>query len=226
MGMPNSVHKFSLLFSCGLLLIGGILVLFLEKGQMVIWLDQLHRPWLDQLVVGLTNLGNGIWVGVFCLVLCFFRYKYAIVLMLIGLLQLVLVAFLKQVVFWGAPRPLAYLEEGSLNNLVEGIRIHHLHSFPSGHTVTAFSLCFFFALLINRKSIAAILIFLAFLIGLSRVYLAQHFLVDVLAGATIGALLSGACYSLARHYSLFWQHPLLNHSLLRKRNLEYPTELT
>ncbi len=206
--------------------VGGAIALIFKRGQMVIWMDHLHRPWLDQLVIGLSNLGDGIWVPIFCIALCFFRYKYAILLAVIGLLQLVIVAFLKQIVFHGSPRPLVYLNAGSLNNLVEGIRIHHFNSFPSGHTVTAFSICFFLALLINRKTVAAGLALLAFSIGLSRVYLAQHFLIDVLAGAFIGTLLSGSCCALALRWKKFWQYPSLNHSLIRKRTLDHPIKLT
>lgn len=220
----STPHAFLFPFSC-LMAVGGSIALLFKKGQVVIWLDHIHRPWLDQLVIGLSNLGDGIWVPIFCVVLCFFRYKYAVVLAVIGLLQLVIVAFLKQIVFHGSPRPLVYLDAGSLNNLVEGIRIHHLNSFPSGHTVTAFSICLLLALLINRKSAAVGLALLAFLIGLSRVYLAQHFLVDVLAGALLGTLLSGSCYALALRSTKFWLHPSLNHSLIRKRVSEHPTKL-
>jgi undecaprenyl-diphosphatase len=60
-------------------------------------------------------------------------------------------------------------------------------SFPSGHTITAFSVAlslsvFYPALLIG-------LLFCALSVALSRILLGMHFLSDVLAGAAIGSVL-------------------------------------
>jgi undecaprenyl-diphosphatase len=63
-------------------------------------------------------------------------------------------------------------------------------SFPSGHTITAFSvavsLSFFY------PNLAAGLLFCAISVGASRVVLGMHFLSDVLAGAAIGTALAFA----------------------------------
>jgi len=68
-------------------------------------------------------------------------------------------------------------------------------SFPSGHTITAFSLAV--SLSLFYPSIAPGLIFCAISIAASRVVLGMHFLSDVLAGATIGtALAFGAVWLL------------------------------
>jgi membrane-associated phospholipid phosphatase len=58
------------------------------------------------------------------------------------------------------------------------------HSFPSGHTATAFATATVIALLHPRLRWPAFA--LAALVGLSRVYLGVHFLFDVLAGAALG----------------------------------------
>lgn len=59
-------------------------------------------------------------------------------------------------------------------------------SFPSGHSVTAFALAFVLSRAYPR---CAFLFYgVASLIALSRVYLAQHFPSDVVAGAAIGIL--------------------------------------
>jgi undecaprenyl-diphosphatase len=61
-------------------------------------------------------------------------------------------------------------------------------SFPSGHTITAFSV----ALSLSHfyPNLAAGLLFCAISIAASRVLLGMHFLSDVLAGAAIGAILA------------------------------------
>jgi undecaprenyl-diphosphatase len=60
-------------------------------------------------------------------------------------------------------------------------------SFPSGHTMTAFSI----ALVISYyyPSLQAPMFFLAVSIAVSRIVLGMHFLSDVLAGMVLGAAL-------------------------------------
>jgi undecaprenyl-diphosphatase len=74
-------------------------------------------------------------------------------------------------------------------------------SFPSGHTMTAFSI----ALVVSYfyPGLEGPLYFLAGSIGLSRIVLGMHFLSDVLAGAVLGsalgiaAIVTFAAYGLA-----------------------------
>ena len=63
-------------------------------------------------------------------------------------------------------------------------------SFPSGHTMTAFSI----ALVLGYfyPSLQAPLLFLAASIGVSRIVLGMHFVSDVLAGMVLGAALGCA----------------------------------
>jgi undecaprenyl-diphosphatase len=63
-------------------------------------------------------------------------------------------------------------------------------SFPSGHTMTAFSI----ALVVSYfyPSLEGPLFFLALSIAVSRVVLGMHFLSDVLAGAVLGVALGCA----------------------------------
>jgi membrane-associated phospholipid phosphatase len=65
-------------------------------------------------------------------------------------------------------------------------------SFPSGHTVTIFTLTgiliFYFRSLIVRIS----LIFLALAVGISRIAVGVHWPADVLAGAALGTLFATA----------------------------------
>lgn len=73
-------------------------------------------------------------------------------------------------------------------------------SFPSGHTMTAFSiavvLSFFY------PPLQPALYFLALSIALSRIVLGMHFLSDVLAGIVLGVALG--CASLTGFASLGW----------------------
>jgi membrane-associated phospholipid phosphatase len=53
--------------------------------------------------------------------------------------------------------------------------------------MTAFGAAIFLALLSRNALIGFVTLFLALLVGCSRIYLLQHFLMDVAAGALIGA---------------------------------------
>jgi undecaprenyl-diphosphatase len=57
-------------------------------------------------------------------------------------------------------------------------------SFPSGHTMTAFAV--WGTLLIGLPSLSHLYLFIAILIGLSRVFLGLHYPTDVLVGALLG----------------------------------------
>lgn len=73
-------------------------------------------------------------------------------------------------------------------------------SFPSGHTMTAFSI----ALVVSYfyPTLEGPLYFLALSIGLSRIVLGMHFLSDVLAGALLGTALGVASIVTFASYGL------------------------
>jgi membrane-associated phospholipid phosphatase len=87
--------------------------------------------------------------------------------------------------YFDIPRPPAVISPDIIH--ITGPAIH-AHSFPSGHTVTAFTLAgilmFYF-----RSVIARLLItILAIAIGLSRIAVGVHWPSDVLAGASLGII--------------------------------------
>jgi len=81
------------------------------------------------------------------------------------------------------PRPQAVLDTEAL------VRIgppYMMHSFPSGHTATAFTVAGVAALTVRRARTAALFLILAFLVGLSRIAAGVHWPADVAAGALLG----------------------------------------
>jgi undecaprenyl-diphosphatase len=69
-------------------------------------------------------------------------------------------------------------------------------SFPSGHTITAFSVAV--SLSVFYPELAVGLLFCAISVATSRILLGMHFLSDVLAGATIGTGLAYAAVWVVR----------------------------
>jgi undecaprenyl-diphosphatase len=60
-------------------------------------------------------------------------------------------------------------------------------SFPSGHTITAFAVCY--PLMQHYPDAAPMLLFCALSVASSRIILGMHFLSDVVAGGVIGSLI-------------------------------------
>ncbi len=87
----------------------------------------------------------------------------------------------------GEPRP-AKVFEGEVLHFVEGVHLNYVNSFPSGHTATAFALFLFLASLTKNKGLQLFYAIIACLVGYSRTYLSQHFVVDITFGAILGIL--------------------------------------
>lgn len=200
----------------------GVVVLLLAlsmivpKGQDVLWINGNHTGRLDLLMSLVTNLGDGMIFIPVILFLLFVRFQYALMAAVIGTAHGVLIAIAKQILFYGMPRPKSVLDH-SLLHFVPGVNVHAINAFPSGHTTTAFCLALFLALLINKKSATLLFVLLALLVGYSRIYLLQHFLVDVAAGAMLGSLTT----------CIVWQalHTRSNHPWMNLRlsvNLKKP----
>ena len=78
---------------------------------------------------------------------------------------------------------------------VEGVEIYQgATSFPSGHTMSAFAIYGLAAFLFENPTLKAIFALIAVLIGISRIYLIEHFPEDVLVGAIIGLMIGATVY--------------------------------
>jgi membrane-associated phospholipid phosphatase len=113
-----------------------------------------------------------------------------------------------------APRPLTWFAANMPEielPLVEGVRMNYWYSFPSGHTTSFFALFFVLSSIITSRVtndhqrrlgifLQCIFFLLAALGGYSRIYLSQHFALDVFAGALVGVLITIVCYAIFRRY--------------------------
>jgi membrane-associated phospholipid phosphatase len=77
--------------------------------------------------------------------------------------------------------------------------VEHGHSFPSGHTATAFAGATMLAVYLPRYRVP--LLALACLVGLSRLYNGVHYATDVIAGAALGAAIALLLRAAARRRS-------------------------
>lgn len=187
-----SLRKNYFLYLTGFLLLAGTsLLLFLKKGDLELFVNKhLTYPVLDVFFKYFTHLGDGAFLVVFLIIFLFVKFRYALILVIISVLQLSLVQLIKRVLLPGMARPRVYLEKYDLH-FVEGVDVFYAHSFPSGHTATAFSLCLLLSMIFHKqKSLQVFLFLMAFLILFSRIYLLQHFLEDVFYGAILGIFIT------------------------------------
>jgi len=187
------------------LIIGGLGLFALNHGDLLIYLSENRTPFGDFFFRNVTKLGEE-WSYIFFVGLfIFIRFRYALLIPITGLI-VTIISFLTKSYFL-QPRPSVYYKKlGTLAdlNLVEGVRlVKGLTSFPSGHTMSAFALFTIIALLSNRNRGTAILLFLlAVAVGLSRVYLVQHFLRDIYLGAILGVGIGVFLYGWQLSYSI------------------------
>lgn len=175
----------------------GILILVLGKNGTFQLINSNHNEIADQFFKYFTHYGDGLmWapLGIYCY---FYRRKYFIAVVAGVIVSTIIAQFLKRVVYPDELRPISYLSEIFPVHVVDGVKMRKVHSFPSGHTTTAFAMALIMSYIINRKFWSVILPILALLAGYSRVYLGQHFPTDIFAGMCIGiisALLSLLIY--------------------------------
>ena len=168
-----------------LALVGQFLYRF-PKGSFLLWLNRGHTPLKDVFFKYYTNLGETysylIPLGL-SLYYEWFPWWSVIVLLL---MESGTVHFFKKLVRKGEYRPKRYFRQMIDLHYVKGVKVHRINSFPSGHSATAFAITNYLNLFIDNPLIGILLIVIAVLIGLSRIYLCQHFLRDVFAGSMVG----------------------------------------
>jgi len=177
-----------LIFMVAAVLLLSSPLLLIDKELPTLWINQYHTAFLDHLFYYFTYLGDGLILIPVVIFLLFKRYVWAGLFTFFTIFEAVLVQLvLKKWLFAHIERPASYIPHFDSLHQVAGVNIHHLHSFPSGHTQTIFMIIIFIALA-SRKNVYlnSFLILIAVFTALSRVYLLQHFFVDIWFGALIG----------------------------------------
>lgn len=182
-------------FTCFLLflIIGGIILSQINKPDTIFFFSERRSSFGDLFFSYFTKVGEEIFYLIFFIIFLFKKIRYAILIPLVGGVVMVISTILKN--HFKHDRPLMFLENMDLDsqvNFVEGIKLYTGQtSFPSGHTMSGFALYGMIAFIISGKRIWGVLFFvIALLIGVSRIYLVQHFFQDVYVGGTIGVLIS------------------------------------
>lgn len=176
------------------LLLGFASLYLFGKIDTFLFLNGLRVTWLNYFFILCTFLGDGIFVVLLGLFIIFYFKKKQLGIQVIVSYAVsgIIAQLIKDKI--NAPRPASVFNNGEIYYFVEGLELAKQYGFPSGHTTSAFALATTIILVTRTKKYQVPLFFFACIIGFSRIYLAQHFLIDVLCGAMLGTICSILIY--------------------------------
>lgn len=192
-----------LFVTVGANVIGGILEPVNQSVRR--WVMEDRKPLLIHLYTAISFVGDKTPLTILCVAAGWFlipgKRWWVPLVVLCALGTMVLVDWLKAT--YAVVRP----ETGLLTS--------KSHSFPSGHTSGTAAIAFFFAYVAIRNNVkpfafAAGALLLTVLVGVSRVYLDEHWSSDVVGGWVVGAAIAAA-------FSAVYEW------LLRHQRTTYPT---
>lgn len=180
----------------------GIYIVFsTDKYNLHLEINSFHSLTFDYFFKYATYLGDGM-VFLVAVLIVLWKRKEMFTVFLLGSLMTLLTSFvLKNYICYNYPRPNEVF--GDRLHLIVGEHMRHWHSFPSGHTMSAFAMFFLMILFTEKIYLKWIWLLLALLVGMSRIYLSQHFFEDVMGGSLLGFIIAVFAYLLGTKFSIF-----------------------
>ncbi|MGB0390691.1 MAG: phosphatase PAP2 family protein [Salibacteraceae bacterium] len=194
------------------LVFGAYFLLSFNRIDTHIICNQFVQEKLNPFFIYSTYLGDGNAILIVAIALLFFSFKHAIYVGMAGAFSGSITGLLKNYAFDDVHRPhymfKFFVDRYDLNLVLPPAEMHIHNSFPSGHTTGAFCLMVALMLVLNKPKLAILFFLVALIGGLSRVYLSQHFFVDIYFGSmvgTFGALTIWKLFAfLDSKYSVTW----------------------
>ncbi|HAP00835.1 MAG TPA: hypothetical protein DCQ93_02810 [Bacteroidetes bacterium] len=188
-----------------------------HRGELELNWNQQHTVFADYFFSYITWLGSGWSFAIFVFAMLFVDRRKFFVSLASSLLVLITVTLFKQYFYPGEPRPLSFFNDSVLVHIPDGEEKLFYGSFPSGHTMSAFSMLFLASVFFSNRYMQLFLFMLAIITGLSRIYLMVHFIEDVLLGETLGVLLTILVLVIAE---IYFPSEKINRPLIRIRKNE------
>lgn len=175
------------------IIVSIFLLIFFSKADGFYFLNFYHSYFLDFIFIYFTYFGDGFFCVAIALLLFLFKKRFLALMVLSsyalsGIIAQVLKYFILEA------RPAIFLKATTYKYFIENVTLHNFHAFPSGHTASAFALVAVLSFAAKNKNFSLLFLLLAIMVGYSRIYLAQHFMDDVLIGAIIGVLSAIVCW--------------------------------
>lgn len=202
----------------------GVLLVVIPKGELHLILCDHHTEVLDWVIPAYSNIVN--WLPyVLIVALLFYKAGWSCLLAADIILTTAIVQPVKHLVC--APRPITWFAihvPDVMLPTTPGVTMHEWCSFPSGHTTNFFVVACVMALLVKdywcqradkgecmshqaEGAIEVVLVLFASVGAYTRLYMSQHFALDVFAGMAIGMGCTMALWLMAQKWVIdrrFW----------------------
>lgn len=190
----------------------GLALIYIPKGELHLLLCDRHTHARDIFYRYYTTLAEWLPYVICVALLLFTKIGHGVFASTTMLLSTLLTQVCKHIV--NAPRPVTWFTEHFPDiqlPLVDGVHMNLWYSFPSGHTTSFFAMTLAVCILITKSlsakrsnsdsgltaiAVQLLLFFAATLGAYSRIYLSQHFAMDVFAGLLVGILSTLAAYAI------------------------------
>lgn len=201
MKTKNSITKSPFIALLGFFVIIGAVVLFLiEKGDFVLFCSENRTPFFNVFFKITTKIVEEKIMFLILAILLWFRFGTAFMTALTWGVGGAIAQSLKRV--FAFDRPASFFQETeTLNFITSGVSYYF--SFPSGHTTAAFAIFSMIAFCSDKKWVHILCFFIALMVGFSRIYLLQHFFMDIYAGAILGTGVSYLLFAGMKKYAIF-----------------------
>jgi len=166
---------------------------------------------LDVFFQVITNMGDGVFIVLISIVFLFINVRIALLQLISYASSGIISLLLKYSFFEESHRPYYFLKDDPTFHKIANFTYHISNSFPSGHTTSIFALMTIFALVYQQSKLVSVAFFLcAILVAFSRIYLSQHFLIDVVAGSFIGLACAFGVFRIFNHKLVKLNSSILN----------------
>lgn len=172
------------------LMAGGVFLSLTSRENSHLILNQFFYDSFHSFFKYITHLGDGLLAVLVVIIALFFSFKSALQIGITSVIAGGLTQLLKNFVFDSIDRPSWFFKHFSENSIrtIDGMDLNIHNSFPSGHTTTAFALYVSIILLAKNTKWTILFTLIALVAAYSRVYLSQHFFIDIYFGSLIGTI--------------------------------------
>ncbi len=176
----------AVIFSLVLALIILSFSLYLGKNEFFLLLNTDLGRAADYFFLCFTNCGDAaLWSVWLIIIFTTKRQSLSPLILFSFILTTIFTQAFKYIFLPVEARPSTAFTDLSQIHFVKGVTLHSINSFPSGHTATAFTFVLLIALTVKRIDIMFLAFIVAIFVGYSRIYLGQHFPLDVGAGIIV-----------------------------------------
>ncbi len=144
---------------------------------------------VDSFFVWITYLGDGNVAAFLIALILLFNFRNGFSILVCFALAGLATYIIKQYGFDEVNRPsfvFYFFVPDKQLKLIEGVNLHIHNSFPSGHATQAFAIFSLLSFFTTQQWQKMGLLLIALLTAYSRVYLSQHWLIDIIAGSAVG----------------------------------------